>query len=284
VADGVDLRKIAAMTPGFVGADLANLVNEAALLAARRGKDAVGAEEFHDSIERVVAGLERRSRVMNPEEKRIVAYHEAGHALVACLLPGVDPVRKVSMIARGAALGYTMQMPLEDRYLLRKSEMMDRLAVVLGGRAAEEVVFNEISTGPQNDLVKASDIARSMVLEFGMSDELGPLAFPHHGMEMDPMGISARPWSERTNREIDRAIKDLVWQAYGRARDLITAHRDAMEALAKALMENEVVEQEELRELLKPFGIEIRDAIEQPGGASAQANHQQDAKPPAEKS
>jgi cell division protease FtsH len=246
------------MTPGFVGADLANLVNEATLLAARRGKDKVGMEDFEDSIERVVAGLEKRNRLMNEDEKNVVAHHEAGHALVACLVPGADPVRKVSMIPRGeAALGYTMQMPTEDRYLLRKGELMDRLAVMLGGRCAEEVVFQEISTGAQNDLQKASELAREMVTEFGMSEALGPLSYSRrNGRAGLPEFGLQRPWSERTARQIDEALRALVEAAHDRAQELLTAHKDALLALASALREKEVIGEDKLREILLEHGIE----------------------------
>jgi cell division protease FtsH len=259
VAAGVDLRKIAALTPGFVGADLANLVNEAALLAARRGKNEVPMSEFEDAIERVVAGLQRRSRLINPEEKKIVAFHEAGHAMLACLLPGADPVRKVSVVARGVAgLGYTMQMPLEDRYLMRKGELVDRLTVMLGGRAAEEVIFREISTGAHNDLQKATELAREMVTSFGMSEEVGPLAFPREqGPAFLPEAFAARPYSEQTSREIDKAIKDLMLESYGRAKRLLAEHQEALKTVASALMEKEVLDQEELRSIVSKFGIEL---------------------------
>ena len=273
LAPDVDLRKVAALTPGFVGADLANLVNEAALLAARTDKQTVGTEEFEASIERVVAGPERRSRLMNPEEKGIVAHHEAGHALTACLLPGADPVRKVSMIARGVAgLGYTMQMPLEDRYLLRKKELTDRLAILLSGRSAEEVMFGEVSTGAQNDLVKATELARRMVLDFGMSEQLGPLAFPRDaGAEGGGMPLFHKPWSERTNRDIDDAIKELVWQAHQRALELVREHKDALEAIAAALMEKEVLDQVELQDILTPFGLHVKDGPPPDGEPAGEA-------------
>ncbi len=260
ISDSVDLRRLAAMTPGFVGADLANLVNEATLLAARRGKSAVEMNDFQDSIERVIAGLEKRNRLMNEDEKRIVAHHEAGHALAACLLPGADPVRKVSMIPRGAAaLGYTMQMPLEDRYLLRKTELMDRLVVMLGGRAAEEVLFEEVSTGAQNDLQKASELAREMVTEFGMSDELGPLSYSaRHRTDNSSELTLGKPWSEQTAREIDQAIRTIVDSAHTKCKELLGQHREALEDLASALMENEVIEEDELRSILEPHGIELR--------------------------
>jgi len=267
VDPNVDLRRIASLTSGFVGADLANLANEAALLAARRGKPAVTTQEFEESIERVVAGLERRSHVMNAEEKKIVASHEAGHALVACLVPGADPVRKISMVARGVTgLGYTMQMPLEDRYLLRKTELMDRLAVLIAGRSAEEEVFGEVSTGAQSDLAKATELARQMVLDFGMSEELGPLSFPRRwGTAQAPVPFFEKPWSEQTNREIDNAVRCLVDQAHRRARELIAQHRDALGSITAALLEKEVIDQEELRAILAPHGIKLRQAPDYAG-------------------
>jgi len=283
----VDLQKLAAMTPGFVGADLANLVNEATLLAARQGKNQVEMADFEDSIERVVAGLAKRNRLMNEEEKKIVAHHEAGHALVACLLPAADRVRKISMIPRGiAALGYTMQMPSEDRYLLKKNELTDRLTVMLGGRSAEEVVFGEISTGAQNDLQKASELARRMATEFGMSSELGPLAYGS-SPEPSPWGpelIGRGPWSEQTAREVDAAVRTLVEDAHGRAVELLSAHRPALDAIAAALREREVVGEEELQAILAEHGIRLRGsgpgAPEEPApqpGPTAEP----DAQPPA---
>jgi len=261
LADSVDLRKVAAMTPGFVGADIANLVNESALLAARKGKEEVEMADFEEAIERVVAGLEKRNRLMNEEEKRIIAHHESGHALIACLVKGADPVRKISMIPRGvAALGYTMQMPVEDRYLLKKSELLDRLAVMLGGRAAEEVVFDEVSTGAQNDLQRASELAWEMVTSYGMSEELGPLAFPSDSAQVWQVGQAHRPWSERTNREIDVATKRLVEEAYERSKRLLTEHKEVLLRIASALLEKEVLEEDELREILKEFGLQMRGA------------------------
>jgi len=275
LSESVDLDALASMTPGFVGADLANLVNEATLLAARRNKDQVEMEDFQDSIERVVAGLEKRNRLMNEEEKNTVAHHEAGHALVACLLPGTDPVRKVSMIPRGvASLGYTMQMPTEDRYLLKKGELMDRMAVMLGGRSAEEVIFGEISTGAQNDLQKATELAREMVTEFGMWEELGPLtyrsrsAFPGFP-DMPPQ----QGWSERTLRRIDEAVHSLVEAAHERSRQLLARHKDALSALAAALREKEALGAEELVEILANYGIEVRNFKDR-RGAQAVAQEQ----------
>ena len=259
LADSVDLRKIASMTPGFVGADLANLVNEAALRAARQDKEAVEFEDFEQAVERVVAGLEKRNRVMNEEEKKTTAYHECGHAMVACLVPGADRVRKVSMVPRGVgALGYTMQLPQEDRYLLKKWELMDRLTVMLGGRAAEEECFEDISTGAQNDLQKATQLAREMVTKYGMSEEVGPMSYPSDGNSpVWSNGMQNRPWSERTNRTVDTAIRKLVEQAHDRSRTLIHEHREVLEDMATALREKEVLEEEQLRELLGKHGIEI---------------------------
>ncbi len=259
-ADSVDLKRLAGMTPGFVGADLANLVNEATLLAARRGKNQVHMNDFEDSIERVVAGLEKRNRLMNDEEKNIVAHHEVGHALVACLVPGADPVRKVSMIPRGAAaLGYTMQMPTEDRYVLRRNELMDRIGVMLGGRSAEEVVFGEVSTGAQNDLQKATELAREMVIEFGMCDELGPLSYSRRGNQQGDAAefMAGSRWSERTARKIDEAIREIIEDAHTKALELLHEHRDALLDVAAALKEQEVIEQEDLAAMLAEHGIEL---------------------------
>jgi cell division protease FtsH len=280
---GVDLGKLAAMTSGFVGADLANLVNEATLLAARRNKDDVAFKDFEDSIERVVAGLEKRNRVMNAEEKDLVAHHEAGHALVACLLPRTDPVRKVSMIPRGmAALGYTMQLPTEDRYLLRRDELVDRLTVMLAGRSAEEVTFNEISTGAQNDLQKATELAREMVMEFGMSEELGPVSYSLREAALLPETYMGKPWSERTARQVDKAVRSLVEEAHGRARELLKAHKDALLALAAALKEKEVIEEHELSEILTQHAIPMRKRPSADAAPPADAAQPADAAPPAE--
>lgn len=255
----VSLRRVAAMTPGFVGADLANLVNEAALLAARRDKDAVEFEDFEDAVERVVAGLEKRNRLMNDQEKEITAHHESGHALVACLVPGADPVRKVSMVPRGvAALGYTMQLPQEDRYLLRKGELMDRLAVMLGGRAAEIIMFGEISTGAQNDLQKATSLAHEMVTQYGMSEELGPLSYPSNdGSPFSGDGFMGSRWSERTSREVDKAVRKLVEEALERSKKLLADNKPVLERMASMLLEKEVLEETELRDILCEFGIKL---------------------------
>jgi len=250
----VNLRTLAARTPGMVGSDLANIVNEAALLAARKNRTAVTMKDFEEAIDRVVAGLEKRNRMMNPREKEIVAYHETGHALVAEALPSVDPVHRVSIIPRGiGALGYTMQLPTEDRYLMTKSELEERMAVMLGGRVAEEVHFGEISTGAQNDLYRATDIARSMVREYGMSEKLGPLTFERErrplflDMMMPP---TSKDYSETTAQEIDREVSALVKKAYHRSKEILDGKRDTLEKVAKVLLDKEVLEGEELRQFL----------------------------------
>ena len=254
LAEDVNLHTLAARTPGMVGSDLANIVNEAALLAARRDRSAVAMSDFEEAIDRVVAGLEKRNRLMNPREKEIVAYHETGHALVAEGLPGVDPVHRVSIIPRGiGSLGYTMQLPTEDRYLMTKSELEDRMVVMLGGRVAEEVHFGEISTGAQNDLYRATDIARSMVREYGMSEKLGPLTFERErrplflDMMMPP---GTKDYSEATAQEIDQEVSGLVEKAYHRAQEILGAKRETLEKVAKVLLDKEVLEGEELRQML----------------------------------
>ncbi|MGQ9505788.1 MAG: ATP-dependent zinc metalloprotease FtsH [Thermogutta sp.] len=250
----VNISEIAALTPGFVGADLANLVNEAALLAARKNKDTVTMEEFTEAVERVTAGLEKRQRVMSEEEKRRVAYHESAHALVAYSLPNTDPVHKVSIIPRGiAGLGYTLQRPEGDRYLLTQSELESRIQVLLAGNVAEELVFQDISTGAQNDLQRATDIARSMVTEFGMS-RLGRLSLrddspSHLGVYNDWM--RPRWYSEATAEEIDREIRRILDEALQRTRRILETRRQALEALAQRLIEKEVIDQDELQEIVE---------------------------------
>ncbi|HEY0021586.1 MAG TPA: ATP-dependent zinc metalloprotease FtsH [Longimicrobium sp.] len=251
----LDLERIARRTPGFVGADLANLLNEAALLAARRDKASVGMQEVDEAVDRIVAGLEKRNRLINDKERTIVAYHEAGHAIVAERVPTADPVHKISIIPRGvAALGYTQQLPTEDRYLLQKQELMDRIAVLLGGRVAEEIVFNEISTGAGNDLERVTELARSMVTEYGMSRELGPvnLAGPRRTqfLQQDGGMPAQRNYSEETAREIDGEIRGLIEGTYERVRRILTADRDVLEVLARRLLEKEVVDEAELREIM----------------------------------
>ena len=250
----VDLSVVAAKTPGFVGADLANIVNEAALLAARRGKDAVEMADFDEAIERVVAGLQKKSRVMNPKEKKTVAYHESGHALVAELVPGVDPVSKISIIPRGiAALGYTQQLPTEDRYLMTRSELLARIYVLLGGRVAEEMIFGDVSTGAQNDLQRATEIARTMVTQFGMSESLGLVSLegPRTPMFLPVPMHNGKEYSDETARMIDIEIKKFISEAHVRVREILSSHRAALEDLAKLLLEKEVVERPEMQAILK---------------------------------
>jgi len=251
----VDLKVIAARTPGFVGADLANIVNEAALLAARKNKEGVEMPDFEEAIDRVVAGLEKRNRVMSRKEKEIVAYHEGGHAIVASLLPGADPVRRISIIPRGiAALGYTLQLPTEDRYLMTRTELLDRLAVLLGGRVAEELTFGEISTGAHNDLLRATDIATSMVKEYGMSEKLGYVTFEKEKKPLflpSPFG-SAREYSEDTARQIDTEVKGIIDQAYHRVKEILVGKKEALGELSRLLLEKEVVEEADLKKILQP--------------------------------
>ena len=252
----VDLRKIAALTPGFVGADLANLVNEAALLAARKGKESVGTQEFDEAVDRVVGGLEKKNRVMNPQEKEIVSFHESGHAIVAESVEHADPVHKISIIPRGiAALGYTQQQPTEDRYLLTRPELLDRLAVLLGGRVAEELVFGEVSTGAQNDLQRATDIARSMVTEYGMSDALGLVTYESRRQPVfPPEGYApAKAYSETKATQIDEEISRVVEEAHVRVQKILKERRKILDDLAHLLSQKEIVQGEELRTMLSAF-------------------------------
>lgn len=253
----VDLKKVAAMTPGFVGADLANLINEAALIAARGDADQVTMANFGQAAERIIGGLEKKNRAMSSKEKKIVAYHESGHALVAMLLPSTDPVSKVSIIPRGiAALGYTQQLPTEDRYLMTRAELLDRLQVLLGGRAAEEVIFGDISTGAQNDLQRASEIARSMVMDYGMSERLGLLTYTHQQSRYLDMGLGPRDreYSEQTAQEIDREKSRIIDEAHQKVLLKLNDHRHSLEKLAGILLEKESIDGEEL----KKFAEEVR--------------------------
>jgi cell division protease FtsH len=250
----VDLSVIAAKTPGFVGADLANIVNEAALLAARQGKDAVEMADFDEAIERMIAGLQKKTRVMSPKEKKIVAYHESGHALVAELVPGADPVSKISIIPRGlAALGYTQQLPTEDRYLMTRSELLGRIYVLLGGRVAEEMVFGDVSTGAQNDLQKATEIARTMVTQFGMSERVGLVSLegPRTPLFLPVPTHLPKEYSEETARAIDEEVKKILSETHAKVREILGSHRQALEELAKLVLEKEVVERPELQAILK---------------------------------
>ncbi len=253
LGEGVDLHIIAARTPGMVGSDLANVINEGALLAARYGKQTVTMDELDEAIDRILAGPAKKSRVMAPAEKERVAYHESGHTLVAEALPTADPVRKVTIIPHGlAALGYTQQLPTRERYLYTKAELLDRIAVMLGGRAAEEVVFQDRSTGAQDDLQRASEMARRMVTEFGMGECLGPYAVEQarQPMFLDGHNSSLKTYSEATALSIDQEAQNIVERMYQRAHQVLTEHRDKLEKLAQYLLQHEVVEQGMLATLL----------------------------------
>jgi cell division protease FtsH len=252
LADAIDLEQVAAMTPGFTGADLANLVNEAALTATRRKADAVSLEDFTIAIERIVAGLEKKNRLLNPLERRIVAYHEMGHAIVASATPGSDPVHKISVIPRGiGALGYTIQRPTDDRYLMTRRELENKMTVLLGGRAAETLVFDQLSTGAADDLVKATDIARSMATQFGMMAELGHVSYEQGGNGYAAAGMLAprRGYSEVTAHEIDAAVKEAVDVAYARAREVLLRNRDVLETGASELLARETLDEPALKQL-----------------------------------
>ena len=261
--ENVVLKSIAAMTPGFVGADLANIINEAALLAARRNKDNVGMSEIEEAIERVMAGLEKKKRLINKKEKGIVAHHECGHALVASTLKTADKVKKISIIPRGvAALGYTLQLPTEDRYMMTREELTDRISVLLGGRIAEEIIFDEVSTGAQNDLEKASDIARRMVKYYGMSDKLGIVTFePENKSAFLGWGMgSNKDYSEETARDIDIEVKKIIDDTYAKTREILERQKPMLIKLSKMLMEKEVIEEEELKKILNDEIEEKTDA------------------------
>lgn len=254
LAADVHAEEVAALTPGFTGADLANLVNEAALLATRRGNEAVARDDFTSAIERIVAGLEKRNRILNPLERRVVAHHEMGHALVAMTLAGSDPVHKVSIIPRGiGALGYTIQRPTEDRFLMSREELESKMAVLLGGRAAEHLVFGQFSTGASDDLAKATDIARAMVTRYGMDPGLGHVRYEEEPTRtLGPwaaLGASRRDYSEATARQIDKAVRGLVDAAFVRALRLLTMRRSTLDEGARRLLERETLGEAELRDL-----------------------------------
>jgi cell division protease FtsH len=257
LAPDVDLGKIAAITPGFSGADLANLINEAALLATRRGAESVTQADFNEAIERLIAGLEKRNRVLSEQERRVVAHHELGHALVAMALPGSDPVHKISIIPRGvAALGYTLQRPTEDRFLMTRDELENKMSVLLGGRAAEEVMFHHLSTGAANDLAKVTEIARSMVMRYGMVQDLGHVAYED---EASPFLSSQvfqknREYSEETAREIDVAVRAIVKAAYEKALGILSREKALLERWAQKLLEKETLVEGELEELRASVG------------------------------
>jgi len=259
LAPDADLEVLAAMTAGFVGADLANVINEAALLAVRRGKEQVGMSELQEAVERVVAGLEKKNRVLNRMEKERVAHHEVGHALVALSIPGSDAVHKISIIPRGiAALGYTMQLPTEDRFLMTKTELENKIAVLLGGRVAEEIIYKEISTGAQDDLRKATDIATNMVKTYGMSEKLGQISFerdrqPFFLQTGQPMG-GGDLYSEETSREIDREVRRIITEQHTRAHAILDAQQNVLREAATFLLGKEVITGEELKSILARTG------------------------------
>jgi cell division protease FtsH len=252
LAEGVDLDVIARRTPGFTGADLANLMNEAALLSARHHHSVIGELELEESIDRVMAGPERRSRVISEDEKRVIAFHESGHALVSHALPNTDPVHKVSIIPRGRALGYTLTLPTEDRFLVRRSELVDELAMLLGGRAAEELIFADPTTGAQNDIERATTVARQMVTEFGMSDELGPIRFGHaQGEVFLGRDLGSTPdYSDQVAAHIDAEVRVLIDAAHDVAATIVAENRPVLERLAAALIENETLDAEAARAVL----------------------------------
>jgi cell division protease FtsH len=264
LADDVAPEKVAALTPGFTGADLANLVNEAALLATRRGAEAVGMDDFTAAIERIVAGLEKRNRLINPRERRVVAYHEMGHALAALSLPGVDPVHKVSIIPRGiGALGYTIQRPTEDRFLMTAEELTNKMIVLLGGRAAEQIVFGHLSTGAADDLQKVTDIARSMVVRYGMSERLGHVAYEvdRRGF-LHPAETAPREHGDATQVAIDEEVRGLVESAFQRSVALLRDRRAYLDRTAEALLERETLDENEIALLTEGMERQARHAAE----------------------
>ncbi|MBI3898870.1 MAG: ATP-dependent metallopeptidase FtsH/Yme1/Tma family protein [Gammaproteobacteria bacterium] len=253
LAADADPEKIAALTPGFSGADLANLVNEAALLATRRSGDAVTLDDFTRAVERIVAGLEKKNRLLNPKEREIVAHHEMGHALVALSLPGTDAVHKVSIIPRGiGSLGYTIQRPTEDRYLMTRAELENKMAVLLGGRAAEQLIYQHFSTGAADDLAKVTDIARSMIMRYGMVEALGHVTYEaERGTLLDVPGMTRpREYSEETAREIDHAVRDIIGAAFDRALAILGERRETLERGARQLLEKETLAEDELLSLI----------------------------------
>ncbi len=267
LGENVDLKAMATRTPGFAGADLANLVNEAALLAARRGNKVVETQDFAEAIERVVAGLEKKGRLLNDKEKKIVAYHEVGHALVGTKVAGTDQVEKISIVPRGmAALGYTMQVPTEDRFLLNELELRGQIATLLGGRAAEEVIFGSITTGASNDLQKATDLAEQMVTSFGMSKVLGPLAYDKAQSNNFLDGMSARRIvSDETAQAIDKEVKDIVETAHQQALGVLRKNKELLETISEQLLEKEVIEGEGLRQMLaKVYSEQHSQPVEEP--------------------
>ncbi len=270
LADSIDLKTIGKSTPGFVGADIENLVNEAAILAARRSKKVIEMVDFQEAIERVIAGPERKSRVMSEEEKRTTAYHEAGHAVVAHVLPECDPVHKVSIVARGMASGYTLSLPEEDRRIVKKAKFEDELAFVLGGRAAEEIVFGDITTGAAGDLEHVTEVARAMVTRYGMSEKLGPMTFGQKeelvflGKEIGEQ----RDYSDAVAHEIDSEVRAIVHDAYEKAKEVLEKHRVHLDRVAEALIENETLDADEFAALFEGRPLEKPEVPPAPSPAS----------------
>ncbi|MBU1669556.1 MAG: ATP-dependent zinc metalloprotease FtsH [Actinobacteria bacterium] len=259
LAPGIDIDVLARRTPGFTGADLANMVNEAALLSARHGKKQIDMIELEEAIDRVVAGPEKKTRLISDREKEVIAYHETGHAIVAHTLPNADPVHKISIIPRGRALGYTLTLPVEDKYLITRSELVDELAMLLGGRVSEEMVFNDITTGDQNDIERATKVARQMVMEYGMSEKLGPMTLGHK-QEQVFLGrdIVAEPnYSDEVAYQIDTEVRRLIDEAHEEAGRILADQRDRLEVIAKILVEKETVDKEELLYLLEGDPAEV---------------------------
>jgi len=262
LAPEVDLKVLARRTPGFTGADLANTLNEAALLAARKQRKQISMDDCEESIERVIAGPERKSRIMSEKEKQLTAFHEGGHALVGHYLPTVDPIHKVSIIPRGQAGGYTLALPLEDKHYATRTELLENVIFMLGGRVAEDIVLGEISTGARNDLERATKLVRKMVTEYGMSDDLGPMTFGHGHEEQVFLGrdISRdRNYSERVAAEIDQEMSTIIGDAYKKAKNIVNEHRNELEAIANALLEKETLEAADFEQLLNSFGENRED-------------------------
>ncbi len=274
MSSDIDLKLLASQTPGFAGAELANLCNEAALMAARREKDEVEMEDFQDSIERVIAGLEKKNKLISPHERKIVAYHESGHAILGWYLEHTDPVLKVSIVPRGlAALGYTLQTPLEDRFLMTTEELNDKICALLGGRIAEELVFGRISTGAQNDLERITNMAFAMVAEYGMSEELGYISLKDSQNPDNSYGFNKK-YSEKTAERIDEAVNQIIRRNYERTRDLLIEHRDKLEKMAETLLEKEVLDHNDLRDLLgdQPQGKYPEGIFDSPDAAESPLN------------
>jgi cell division protease FtsH len=264
LAPEIDLEQVAALTTGFSGADIANLVNEAALMATRRRAESVTLEDFTRAVERIVAGLEKKNRVLNASERETVAYHEMGHALVALALPGTDPVHKVSIIPRGiGALGYTIQRPTEDRYLMTREELENKIAVLLGGRAAEKLVFGKLSTGAADDLAKSTDIARDMITRYGMDEDLGYIAYEPprpRFLDMPDMFGGGSRVAESTQTRIDDAIREIIKKVFGRAIGILESNRPVLERCARELLRKETLDEAAIRELTRDLQHESMPA------------------------